>query len=167
MRKLYNKKGADKIISVYWFAILFIVAAAIVYMAAVFYGSPYDVRELESKVLNDKIAGCLSVNGNINGNWENLNQENFLQECNLNFNAEDAYGWKNDQYYVGVRVLDFNSNNELKSIGVGNVNLKDFCTIEGEQIPGCIIKEIYAFDEDNGEYRIEIISIIRKTEKNV
>ena len=50
-----NKKGTDKIISVYWFTILFIVAGAIVYMAAAFYGEPYDVREIEANILINQI----------------------------------------------------------------------------------------------------------------
>ena len=59
-----NKKG-DKIISVYWFAILFIVAAAVVYMAALFYGAPYDARGIESDILTNQIADCLSQGGSL------------------------------------------------------------------------------------------------------
>ena len=50
-----NKKGGDKIISVYWFAIIFIVATGIVYMVLSFYGKPYDIREIEVDLLTDKI----------------------------------------------------------------------------------------------------------------
>ena len=57
-----NKKG-DKLISVYWFVILFIVAGAIAYMTVSFYGEPYDIREAEAYALTNKVARCLSEAG--------------------------------------------------------------------------------------------------------
>ncbi len=50
-----NKRG-DKILSLYWFAVLIIVAGGIFGMVYVFYGSPYDVREIEANVLLNKIT---------------------------------------------------------------------------------------------------------------
>ena len=98
MKKKMNKKG-DKIISVYWFAILFIVAAAIDYMVVIFYGKPYDIRDVEESILINQIADCLAEGGYLkkevfdNGNFL-LNESNFLQTCHLNFDVEDIYGWK-------------------------------------------------------------------------
>ena len=59
-----NKRGAEKIISVYWFVILFLVAGTIAYSVSIFYGNPYDVREIESNILANKIADSNS-NGRI------------------------------------------------------------------------------------------------------
>jgi len=41
-----NKRGMEKIVSIYWFAILIIVAGGIIYMVSIFYGDPYDVGQL-------------------------------------------------------------------------------------------------------------------------
>lgn len=153
-----NKTGAEKIISVYWFAILFIVAAAIVYMVSSFYGKPYDIRELEAKILADKIAECLSVGGYINENWVNFNNDNFLSQCRLNFNVEETHGWNDDQYYIEIKISE-------KIISVGNSNLKDFC-LQEENFPICFEKSLYAIDKQNNNYKIDILSIVRKTEKN-
>ena len=60
-----DRKG-DKIISVYWFAILVIVAVGIFGMVYVFYGSPYDVREIEANALLNQVADCVSYAGKIN-----------------------------------------------------------------------------------------------------
>ncbi len=72
MRKIkmnkMNKLGTDKIISIYWFAILFIVAAAVVYMASVFYGGPADVREIEANILINQVADCVSQGGYLKEN---------------------------------------------------------------------------------------------------
>src|SRR3990167_8995579 len=105
-----NKTGTDKIISVYWFVILFIVAAAIAYMVISFYGKPYDVRELEANALTNRIADCVSQNGYLRE--ETLSEgfkENLLASCDLNFEVEDAYGWKEqEQYYIEIEIVDFN-----------------------------------------------------------
>ena len=133
-----NKKG-DKIISVYWFAILFIVAAAIVYMAALFYGAPYDARGIESDILTNQIADCLSQGGYLKESisWDDNFKDKFLEECNLNFDVEDTYGWgAQEQYYVEVGLYEFNQDledgigGEIFSFVEGNVNLKTFFILE-------------------------------------
>ena len=58
--KLINNKRGDKILSIYWFAILLIIAGGIFGMVYVFYGTPYDVREIETRVLTNQIADCIS-----------------------------------------------------------------------------------------------------------
>ena len=157
----------EKIISVYWFAILFIVAAAIVYMVAVFYGAPYDVRELEANVLTNKIASCLSEGGYLIK--ENLDKENFLEICNLNLEVEDVYGWREQgQYYFEVDIRDFVSGELVyEIIKEGNSNLKDFCNLEGKNFPVCVERNFYSFDKEKKQYKIKILSVVRKIEKNV
>ena len=84
-----NKRGAEKIISVYWFVILFLVAGTIAYSVSIFYGDPYDVREIESNILTNKIADCLSENGKLKYGLPEKFEGVFLEECNLNFNTKD------------------------------------------------------------------------------
>ena len=84
MNKLTDKKGTDKIISVYWFAVLFIVAGGIVYMTAIFYGEPYDVREIEANLLTNQIADCLSEGGKLENTWRELNSDSF-DDMEVNF----------------------------------------------------------------------------------
>lgn len=162
-----NRKGAEKIMSIYWFAIIFIVAAAIVYLAYSFYGKPYDIREIEVGLLSDRVADCLNHAGYIKDNWPGLNEENFFTECGLNFNVEDTRGWEDDQYYVMVRISDFNSDAELNLISAGNENLRLNCATEGRNLPVCLERKMYSIDKANAQYEIEMLSIVRKTEKNV
>lgn len=127
-----KKQGADKILSIYWFVILFIVAGGIVYMAFLFYGTPYNVRPIESGILGDQIANCLTSKGYLNESiFSEGFKKNFAEDCHLNFNVEDVYNWKNQpQYYVEVEVYKFNQSffgligDKLLNISVGNVNLK-------------------------------------------
>ncbi|MGD9276568.1 MAG: hypothetical protein PVJ67_05325 [Candidatus Pacearchaeota archaeon] len=161
MSLIKNKKGGDKVISVYWFAILFIVAGGIVYMAALFYGGKYDVREIEAEILIDKVADCLNHGGELIDDWALFSEENFFEKCNLNFNVEDTNGWQEDQIFVKIDFENFEDKNTIKSISIGNENL------EGFRDKGliCVERNLYSI-KNKEQYIVKIKSIIRKTEKN-
>ena len=165
---LKNKK-ADKIISVYWFSILFIVADAIVYMAISFYGEPYDIREAEAYALTNKVAGCLSEAGYLKEGVLNEDfRENFMEECKLNFEVEDIYGWREQgQYYVEINFYNFLTMEEIHEIKEGNEALKTDCELKGKTFPVCLNRSFYTLDIEKNQYQINILSIVRKTEKNV
>lgn len=167
-----NKRGTDKLLSVYWFTILFLVAAAIVYMVIIFYGKPYDIRELEANALTNHIADCLSESGylkeNILGNEDFKN--NFLENCDLNFNVEDTYNWREQgQYYL--RVEFFQEENLVFEVTEGNKNIISSCglesEIEEEKIAKCVEREFYSLNSTGDVHSVKILSIVRKTEKNV
>ncbi len=166
---LKNKK-ADKIISVYWFAILFIVAGAIVYMVISFYGEPYDIREAEAYALTNKVTGCLSEAGYLKEGVLNEDfRENFMEICKLNFEIEDVYGWReHGQYYVEINFYDFSTMaEEIPAIKKGNEALKMDCELKGKTFPVCLERSFYILDKEKNQYQINILSIVRKTEKNV
>ena len=153
-----RKSGTSKIMSVYWFAILVIVAGTIVYMVLIFYGSPYDVREIEANILINKVADCLSENGKLN---TQINQDNFLEKCNLNFDTPDQEG----QYYLEVEFRNFNDDALLDFVIIeGNVNLKDNPNM------GSIFKSeksFYVLKDENEELIVKILAVISKTKENV
>ncbi len=135
----WNKRG-EKYLSVYWFAILVIVAVGISAMVIIFYGKPYDVREIEAGILINKIVDCLSnADGTLNAE---INNENFLNKCHL------VLG---DEYYL-----------EIDPFGIkqGNFNLKDYCG-KGESVV-CVKRNVYLLDEENREVIIKILSVVGK-----
>ena len=69
-----NRMGADKILSIYWFAILFIISIGVFSMVYVFYKTPFDVREIEAEILSSKIAECISQQGKLDSKWISENQ---------------------------------------------------------------------------------------------
>ena len=169
MISLKDKKAAEKIISVYWFVILFIVAAAIVYMAASFYGKPYDARKIEADLLADKVAKCISEAGYLNeGVLEQQFASNFPESCGITFNVEDTYGAYGieDQYYIELTLTDFTSGKKILEIKAGNTELKSFCNLQGDNMPVCLQRSLYIIDKNSKQYQADILSIIRKTEKN-
>jgi len=180
MKKL-NKRGTDKIISVYWFVILFIVAAAIVYMAVVFYGEPYDVRETEANIMINQIADCISQGGEIKDGVINeegkleLTNENILSKCHLDFNVEDFKDWKKqEQFYFEINFYKFNKDAPdglgskfVNDTIAGNMNLKEYCDKKGKNFPVVSVeRNFYVLVKEN-PYIIKIKAIVRKTEKNV
>jgi len=143
--KRLDKKGTDKILSVYWFAILLIVAVGVVMMVANFYGHPYDVRNVEANILANKVIDCLYGDEKLD---ESLLEDDILKNCNLDF------GDDKDEYYF-----------EIGLIKEGNFNLKDACDREDKSVV-CVERSFYALDGQGGGYPIKILTAVRKTEQN-
>lgn len=139
--KSINKKGTDKILSVYWFTILVIVAGGIILMVSNFYGDPHEVRDFEAGILLNKVADCLSDEEKLN---RDVLEGDFLKNCHLNFGD-------GEEYYL-----------EVLNVVEGNPNLKDFCGLKGGRSVVCMERSFYS----EGEL-IKILSVVRKTEQNV
>lgn len=100
-----NKKGDEKIMSVWWFFVIVIVAGGTVFGVIIYFGADIDTRGIESRTLGEKINGCLTEGSEIN---DRILQDSFdlFSECNLN---EELFG-EGSSYYVRIRVLDENEN---------------------------------------------------------
>lgn len=163
-------------LSVYWFAILILISGAIFAMVYVFYHHPYDVREVEAEIMINKIANCLSEGGRLNsaviteGKFNEEFENNFLETCSMTFKVED--GWEDEiQYYIEINF--YNSSGDggnVFNIAEGNKNLILSCEIQKEKKykreVECVEESFFSLDGNN-LYLIKILSIIKKTEKNV
>ncbi len=175
MRLIQNKKG-DKYLSPYWFAILVIVAGGIFGMVYIFYGTPYDIRQIEASVLINQIADCVSYAGKIDANLISNGTvqfqktgTDFLNACHLNFNSIE---WKEPQYYTEINFYKIgNLDNSVLDIKAGNNNLLSYCNIqenkEPNKLPPCVKKSFYSVDNANNQYIIKILTEVNKAEKNV
>lgn len=165
MISIKEKKGAEKLISIYWFVILILVAGTIVYMVSIFYENPYDVREIEANILINKVADCLSDKGKLRYQLTEELKTNFLEKCHLNFNTDDSGG----EYYLEIEFYDFDTNNLLDfNISEGNINLRNF--LEDSPRSNFIVfssKSFYVLNGNDEELIVKILSIIRKTEENL
>ena len=164
-----NKTGGEKTISVYWFAILVIVAAAVIYMVVSVYGMPYDIRETESGLLAKNIADCISEGGYLKEKvlGDSSFHENFLKKCNINLETDDFPNSKGE-YYIEVSFYDFDTGKKIDSnIIKGNMNLKAGCELKGKTQPVCLNQSFYVIDKEQKKYQIDIITIVNKAEKNV
>jgi len=172
MKKIRSKTGAEKFLSTYWFLILILVAGGVSAMVYLFYQHPYDVRKIEADIMINKISECLSDGGKFK--IEILENEglknNFLDICSLNFNAEGEL--KNEEYYIEVALYKPDNLNEgVFKISAGNKNLISSCKEnsgkEFEKLAVCVERDFISLDKNNVPYLIKILSIVRKTEKNI
>jgi len=171
-----NKKAEEKIISVYWFFILVIIAGGILLMVNAFYNDPYDVREIESSILSEKVADCISSSGKMNPNlissdgiFKEEFKDNFLNRCSLNFEPESK--WSEVQYYSEINFYKYNSpDKNVFNITKGNLNWKPDCDLTSKKYKKLVVcnkKEFYSIDDAVTVYIVKILSIVRKTEQNV
>jgi len=170
---IINNKRGDKILSVYWFAVLLIIAGGIFGMVYVFYGTPYDVREIEARVLTNQIADCISYTGRINSNLilngAVVENNNFLEQCHLTF---DSTEWEEEQFYFYVEMYRLQDlDKSFLEIEEGNLNLAVSCSVqenkEQENLATCLKDSFYSLDDANNQYVIKILTAVRKAEKNV
>lgn len=137
-----NKK-AEKYLSMYWFAILVIVAVGISLIVLIFYGKPLDVRKTESDILINKITDCISNQSILR---DDITNDNFLDKCHLIID---------DDYYIKINSL---------GISAGNLNLNEYCMQQKSKI-SCVSKKVYL--QDNGKnIWLEISIAINKADKN-
>jgi len=169
-----NKRG-DKMLSVYWFAILIIAAGAVFAMVYIFYNSPYDIREIEAELLINQIADCVSYAGRFRtdlvyeGKFSEDFKNNILKECHLNFKSSE---WESEQYYIE---LNFYKVEELSNppfkMSMGNSNWKAYCAIqedkEEKKLAKCMEKSFYSLDYADNQYIVKILASVGKGEKNV
>ncbi len=176
-----NKKGTDKLLSLYWFLVLTLVAGGVIAMVLVYYGAPYDIREIESTLFAEKIADCISNKGVISNNILNgdifkiASGEDFTNRCGITFNVEDGYGDINEpQYFYEVyfyKVTD--TLNPAFNFSYGNTNLKPDCFIKKEngkdyvKLAVCREERFYSVNNKGDQYLIKIFSVIGKSDKNV
>lgn len=170
----------DKVISVYWFFILFIIASAIVFLVYTLYGTPSDIREIESIFLSEKVADCVSRGGVLTFEGKKMIEDgefaNILELCNLNFDSEKVYDWNNDQLFVSIIFSEMDNSKEPLIVYAGNYNLytqKAQCNLNGvvgdEKFPFCVERTIYSNSELGKEgkyYSIQIFTSVKKMNKN-
>jgi hypothetical protein len=169
-----NKKG-DKLISVYWFAILVIVAVGVVLMVNAFYGNPYDVRQIESETLADHVANCIYYGGQVNPSLLSADgvfrpdfRDNFMHMCFLNFSVEGEF--TPVPYYIEVNFSSgINDFKNVFGISEGNINLRPDCYISAgnmQNLAKCTQKEFFMKSSSGKVYAVKILSVVSKVTEN-
>ena len=173
-----NKKGADKMLSMYWFAMILIVAVGVFAMVYLFYSAPYEIRDMESGILSSKVGDCFSREGVINPeiiSEENFNQDfDILGECSINFEVENEYDWGQEgQFFIEVEFYSIDDlNNPMGVLSEGNLNWKPSCFIKDkkdrdyDKLVKCSEERIYAVGQASKQYLIKILVGVGKIEKN-
>lgn len=173
---MLNKIGADReTMALVWLVVILGgTTLALFWMMNAFYGTPYDIRELEARLLLNKVADCVSYSGRINpqiisNGVVNAANPSFLESCHLNFASSE---WEEEQYYSEINIYSsLDLSKSLFFAKKGNDNFVLDCEIQivasSEFSSKCLERSFNTFDDKNQEYTVKILTAVRKLEKNV
>lgn len=158
--KRLNKKGGEKIISIWWFFILAIVGLAIVGMVILLYHYTFDIRQFEAEILGEKISNCL-VDGQ--GFLREGVEENFdiFSFCKI---EKGVFG-EGALFYFSVKILKEDSSLLIPEIYFGDRSFDASCPIsegiKADYLPRCSRTKTTFFYFESGEKTkgsVEILS---------
>src|SRR3989304_2886447 len=134
---IYGKKGGEKLLSIWWFAVLAITGGAIVVGVLMFSSADLEVRELESSILADRVLACLSDNGI-------LNRDALNSDPNFKFKLSEACGLDEGILGSGLYIkANFSGSDgrEIKKYSLGDASMEKDCsvakTIQAVKYPKC------------------------------
>ncbi len=165
---MINKKGGERILSIYLFIIYIIISIGIVSGVILFYGSPFDVRIAEAGVLNSKIVDCLVEQGKLKQNVL-VDEFDLLNTCHLNFKDNTRKYAGEEQYAVDIKLFhlsscsNFRCSNPIKEFGFGEKDFLQYCYAGGKKIPKCNTEAVYVLNNEEGMI-LQITSAVNKIE---
>lgn len=150
-----NKKGEEKLFSIWWFLVLLVVGVCVSYMTVASYSVPQDVRHIEVGFLYTQIENCIVKDNFVN---TKIFEKDFdlYRECNLN---EKVF---NESFYVNVSL--FSEGKLINSTRIG-ANYQTECEIflggtKAENYPKCIFVDERVFYLENGVKKGGVLEIV-------
>ena len=132
-----NKKGGEKLLSIWWFFVLIIVGVGVVVGVIMHFGAEVNTKGLEARILSDKILNCVSERGFLK---EKVLEKDFdiLGECGL---EEKVFG-QGSLFYINLTI--FEGGAVVNSFFEGDGALERDCPIslskkvDAASFPGCV-----------------------------
>lgn len=156
-----NKRGGEKVFSIYWFLMFGIVAIVVVSGVLLFFSKPVDVRDVEAKILRDRVIDCFVEKGMLKeGVLSSVSEESFGELCNLRFDdsSDPSYGGEM-QYYIMVESGE-------KTFEFGRKDMSEWCGQEKRtNVPHCVRDKLVVLD-DGDFVLVSIDVVIDKVEQN-
>lgn len=153
-----NKKADEKILSLWWFLCLCLVAVVIITAVVIYFNKSIDVREKEISSLSQKIKDCLVKNGFIFDVRE-WSEEDFFKNCGLN---EKRFNEKSELFFN--LTITNQKGDILKKIRVGAFNYEEDCLLRQKtrNYPECILSKdnFLFFNESSGKKEIWTVNLI-------
>ncbi|MEK6917537.1 MAG: hypothetical protein AABW51_01175 [Nanoarchaeota archaeon] len=153
-----DKKGDEKYFSLWWYLVLAIVGLGVVIAVFIFYSSPIDARDVESKILYDKISDCLVSGGFLESDALNSNFDIF-EKCGLNkeiFSGETSF-------YFNISFVSENKKIRTDIIQ-GDFSYGQDCeitqNIKADKFPVCNRNVQPFFYFENGEMKKGILQVL-------
>ena len=155
---LKNKKGAEKILSLWWFFVLIIIAVGIIIAVFIYSSVDIPIKKLEADILANRVIDCLVKDAQINQDFLDKKLDIF-EFCNLNKEIIDSSG----KYYLRVDIYDFDGNKDVSLVKdkykFGVFAIETQCKLEGkEDYPKCSEKNIYVLDNNDKQFILNVVA---------
>lgn len=154
IRTRWNKKGGEKLLSLWWFFILGVIGGFIVLGVIIYYSADTNVNLIEANILVDKLTECLIIKGNLNEDI--FNEEfNIFKECNLDAKMLGMGSF----IYFNVSIYDSNDlliKEFINGSGTFELDCRVGMKINAKNFPSCIY-ETYFSNFENQIHRIKIL----------
>ena len=160
MRNLFKtKKAGTKLLSVWWFLVLVIIAIGIVAGTSIFITKKIDTRAVEADILVSRAIICLVNQGIIR---EDFLKENFniFQKCALSEKIID----KSSNYFLNISLFDATSNKLVNvPLVYGNHAFEKECKVPASGVvapnfPRCSEKSLDVIDSSGNKFKLNIIA---------
>ncbi len=150
-----NKKGEEKLFSIWWFLVLLIVGASVSYMTVASSSISQDIRHLEAGILYTQVENCI-IKDNILNTKIFEEDFDFYSECDIN---KDVL---NKNFYIGINL--FFEEDLVNSTNFGK-NYKEECNfflngIEAPNYPRCILVDEKIFYFEDGVKKGGVLEIV-------
>lgn len=149
-----NKKGGEKLLSMWWFFILGVVGGFIVMGVMIYYSADTNVNSIEASILTSKLSECINSHGEIN---PELFEEDFdiVKTCGLDVNT---FGPGSFVYFnVSIYNNDIFLKEFVNGSGAFEVDCKISKNINARNFPSCNERNFLGYL--NGDlYRIHILA---------
>lgn len=158
-----NKKGGEKLLSIWWVFVLIVIGGGIFIGVLIYYSVEINVNEVEADVLAERILNCINDNGYLSNEVFEPNFDIF-QKCNLNPNL---FG-KSSYYYFNISIYD--DNGIIFNTTKGDYSFEKDCLIQekvtANNFPKCSRKVDNIFYE-NKNLKIVILAGANQQGKSV
>jgi hypothetical protein len=144
-----DKRGIEKIMTVWWFSVWVIIIIAVVVNVAIFTSRNIEYRKIDAEILADKVLLC--INQEKINLFQDYEKGELIKECNFRSNVfEDGTH--------SFKIILYNDNKEIiKEIIEGSSNMFVQCDVEAnaEHYPKCSQKK-YLIKQLGKYYNIEL-----------
>lgn len=149
-----NKRGEERIFTLWWFVAIAAISAAIVLATMGFFSKEVNTREYEAGIMYERILECLVQNGNLRSDFNG--SFDIYKECDL---SKDVFLNRSLFYFEivldGESVLDGGDRSKK-----ADCELKE--KVKTENFPGCINQTeliLYSKDGKTEKGQINILTV--------